>query len=526
MKLGNQSEIGEQIRVAHVVDAEAVLQLDDEAHRLAAGMGFVLVGRGIARCNPVSADILGHGAASADQGAFSDRHARQNRDISGYPDSVFNSDRTSDCDTQTLAGVAQSAVIADDGRLVACVVPEVGDTLDARDLRAALAGRLPTHMVPAEIVVLSALPRTPNGKVDRAVCREGTPEDRPVIGRRERAEPLVDQRHEFARDERAPLRIPRVLLLPVGRLRKQRNGRRNGLAGNQRVEHVRHVHLLDEAVYTPRYLNFPFIGPLRVAAGDGDGALDGDHILAERCLDRRQQRVREVAQRNRLRLRADNADQRLTPKGLAIGCVGSERAEVFHVKQLALESAIGLSKSLKISPSSLAKQGIAINQDGVLRSALDLLAYPDFDWVRISGLWPELAKVPAEIAEQLTIDARYEGYLSRQRQDIAAYRRDEALELPADLDYAGTSSLALNGATIRDAAANNATLTLAYSPEKAQLLQVLVERFNRQNARTPDGELMQIRLLEMNPEDMVNAALETPELKSQFFPCQIHLFPK
>ena len=66
------------------------------------------------------------------------------------------------------------------------------------------------------------------------------------------------------------------------------------------------------------------------------------------------------------------------------------------MKQFALKSAGELSKSLKISPSSLAKQGIAINQDGVLRSALDLLAYPDFDWVRISRLWPELAKVPAE----------------------------------------------------------------------------------------------------------------------------------
>jgi tRNA uridine 5-carboxymethylaminomethyl modification enzyme len=143
----------------------------------------------------------------------------------------------------------------------------------------------------------------------------------------------------------------------------------------------------------------------------------------------------------RLWLRADNADQRLTPKGLAVGCVGPERAEAFHVKQFALKSAGELSKSLKISPSSLAKQGIAINQDGVLRSALDLLAYPDFDWVRISRLWPELAKVPAEIAEQLTIDARYEGYLSRQRQDIAAYRRDEALELPDDLDYGAVGSL-------------------------------------------------------------------------------------
>jgi tRNA uridine 5-carboxymethylaminomethyl modification enzyme len=143
----------------------------------------------------------------------------------------------------------------------------------------------------------------------------------------------------------------------------------------------------------------------------------------------------------RLWLRADNADQRLTPKGLAIGCVGAERALMFHVKQSALAAAGDLAKSLKYSPSSLAKQGISINQDGVMRSALDLLAYPDIDWARVVGLWPELGSVQREIAEQLTIDARYEGYLGRQRQDIAAYRRDEALELPADLDYGAVGSL-------------------------------------------------------------------------------------
>ncbi|HZP98703.1 MAG TPA: tRNA uridine-5-carboxymethylaminomethyl(34) synthesis enzyme MnmG [Reyranella sp.] len=143
----------------------------------------------------------------------------------------------------------------------------------------------------------------------------------------------------------------------------------------------------------------------------------------------------------RLWLRADNADQRLTPKGLAIGCVRHERAHVFHVKQAALQAAGDLAKSLKMSPSSLAKQGISINQDGVLRSALDLLAYQDIDWARISILWPELSSVAPEIAEQLSIDARYEGYLARQRQDIAAYRRDEALELPADLDYTAIGSL-------------------------------------------------------------------------------------
>ncbi len=137
----------------------------------------------------------------------------------------------------------------------------------------------------------------------------------------------------------------------------------------------------------------------------------------------------------RLWLRADNADRRLTPRGLEIGCVGSERARLFHVKQEALAAARTLAGSLTLSPTALARRGIAINQDGVPRSALDLLAYPDVDWTRLVTLWPELGAVAPAIAEQVTIDSRYEGYLARQRQDIEAYRRDEALELPADLDY-------------------------------------------------------------------------------------------
>lgn len=143
----------------------------------------------------------------------------------------------------------------------------------------------------------------------------------------------------------------------------------------------------------------------------------------------------------RLWLRADNADQRLTPRGLEIGCIGSDRAAMFHVKHLALDSARTLASGLKISPSALAKRGIAINQDGVARSALDLLAYPEIDWARLVVLWPELDKVSGEVAEQLTIDSRYEGYLTRQRGDIAAYRRDEALTLPTDLDYGTIGSL-------------------------------------------------------------------------------------
>jgi tRNA uridine 5-carboxymethylaminomethyl modification enzyme len=143
----------------------------------------------------------------------------------------------------------------------------------------------------------------------------------------------------------------------------------------------------------------------------------------------------------RLWLRADNADQRLTPKGLSAGCVGSERGHVFHVKHQALEDGRVRLAALRSSPSSLAKRGIAINQDGVVRSAADLLAYPNIDWVRLIDLWPELATVPPAIAEQLSIDAKYEGYLGRQRQDIGAYRRDEALELPVEIDYSQVGGL-------------------------------------------------------------------------------------
>jgi tRNA uridine 5-carboxymethylaminomethyl modification enzyme len=143
----------------------------------------------------------------------------------------------------------------------------------------------------------------------------------------------------------------------------------------------------------------------------------------------------------RLWLRADNADQRLTPRGLAVGCIGSGRARMFHVKQRQLAEAHALATQLKATPTALAKRGITINRDGVTRSALDLLAYPDIGWETVKRLWPALGSIPAPIAEQLAIDARYDGYLARQQRDIAAYRRDEALALPADLDYATIGSL-------------------------------------------------------------------------------------
>ncbi len=136
----------------------------------------------------------------------------------------------------------------------------------------------------------------------------------------------------------------------------------------------------------------------------------------------------------RLVLRADNADQRLTPKGISIGCVGSARAEVFQAKMVALDAGRALVRALSATPSELARQGLAVNQDGVRRTAADLLRYPDIDFPAVRRLWPELAELPDAVTEQLEIEGRYAGYLERQDADIRAFRRDEGLQLPADLD--------------------------------------------------------------------------------------------
>ncbi len=162
----------------------------------------------------------------------------------------------------------------------------------------------------------------------------------------------------------------------------------------------------------------------------------------------------------RLTLRADNADQRLTRKGIAIGAVGRTRARTFAGKMTALDAARRLAAELRLSPTALRRHGIAVNADGVARSAAELLAHPGIDVARLAAVWPELAALPAAIAEQLEIDARYAGYLDRQARDIAAFRRDEALQLPPSLDYAAIGSLS---AEIRGklAAARPATLGAA-----------------------------------------------------------------
>ena len=144
----------------------------------------------------------------------------------------------------------------------------------------------------------------------------------------------------------------------------------------------------------------------------------------------------------RLRLRADNADSRLTPIGIALGLVGSERRQAFEAKAGQLDVSRETLAQLGGSPQALARLGFEVNRDGQRRSALDLLAYPDITWDRLVAAWPaELGGVSADVADQLTTEARYAGYLARQEADIRAYRQDESLVLPADLDPDGIGSL-------------------------------------------------------------------------------------
>ncbi|MEQ8194502.1 MAG: tRNA uridine-5-carboxymethylaminomethyl(34) synthesis enzyme MnmG [Rhodospirillales bacterium] len=143
----------------------------------------------------------------------------------------------------------------------------------------------------------------------------------------------------------------------------------------------------------------------------------------------------------RLSLRADNADQRLTGKGIVLGCIGAVRARKFAEKNAALTAARAALEERTATPNALARHGIEINRDGVRRRAWDLLAYPEIDLRRLCTVWPELEGIAPGIAEQAEIDARYAGYLERQEADIRAFKRDESMDLPDDIDYASIPGL-------------------------------------------------------------------------------------
>jgi len=140
-------------------------------------------------------------------------------------------------------------------------------------------------------------------------------------------------------------------------------------------------------------------------------------------------------------LRADNADARLTPLGVTLGCVGSERADAYHRKQDSVDAARAALEGCTATPDALLRHGLKINRDGVRRSAFELLSFPDVRFADLLQVWPELGGVSAEAGAIMEIEAKYAHYLSRQAADVEAYRRDEALVLPLDLDYGAIPGL-------------------------------------------------------------------------------------
>jgi tRNA uridine 5-carboxymethylaminomethyl modification enzyme len=137
----------------------------------------------------------------------------------------------------------------------------------------------------------------------------------------------------------------------------------------------------------------------------------------------------------RLSLRVDNADERLTPRGLALGLVGEARAHRFSATQASLEAARRLLDRMTLTPSEAARHGLALNQDGIRRTAFQLLSYPGIGWAELARVWPELSAVSPAFRDRLETDATYAVYLDRQAADIAAYRRDEAITLDEAVDF-------------------------------------------------------------------------------------------
>ena len=143
----------------------------------------------------------------------------------------------------------------------------------------------------------------------------------------------------------------------------------------------------------------------------------------------------------RLTLRADNADQRLTPLGMQIGCISRKRETIFKNKLKQLQEGFSLVKKYSISPNKLEKNGIMINHDGKKRSAFDLLSFENVSFSDVNNIWPETKFIKDDIREQIEIETQYAGYLERQREDIIDFKREEELTLPKNLDYKTIGSL-------------------------------------------------------------------------------------
>ncbi len=143
----------------------------------------------------------------------------------------------------------------------------------------------------------------------------------------------------------------------------------------------------------------------------------------------------------RLRLRADNADERLTPLGEVAGCIGASRSGAFAGRAAALEAGRRMLDELSLTPREAVSHGLHLNQDGRRRTAFELLAYPDVSWSQLAAIWPRMHDVAPPIAKRLGIDARYSVYVQRQEADIAAFHKDEQIAIPRHFDYSAITGL-------------------------------------------------------------------------------------
>ncbi len=182
----------------------------------------------------------------------------------------------------------------------------------------------------------------------------------------------------------------------------------------------------------------------------------------------------------RLTLRADNADQRLTPRGEALGVVGPGRAHAFALKAAAIAAARNEAKALSLTPAEAARAGFKVTADGQRRNLLQLLTHKDIGFEALATLWPQIRAWPAPAREQVEIDAAYSGYLDRQATDIDLFRRDEHLALPADLDYRALGGLSNEAreklATVRPATLGQASRIEGVTPGALTALLAHVRR--------------------------------------------------
>ena len=186
----------------------------------------------------------------------------------------------------------------------------------------------------------------------------------------------------------------------------------------------------------------------------------------------------------RLSLRADNADVRLTEKGIAVGCVGKQRRETFERKKNQLAVSRGTLEQLNITPNQAKTYGLMLNQDGIRRSAFDLLTYNHVSFDQLCNIWPELNMMDADSVEQLEIEAMYSGYLGRQEEDIVAFKKEEEMIIPETLDYDILPSLSTEIKTklkrVRPATIGAASRIQGMTPAAIITLMAHIKKYERQ----------------------------------------------